>query len=491
MYGYIDCLIQYGRNNQLINERDIIYIRNQLLSLLHLPYYESADTPEGLSLCEILDCLTSYACEKGLITDTAGNRELFQTKLMGVLTPLPSVVIDEFQKQWTSSPAQATDYFFDLCSKVNYIQDSSSNIIWKASTEYGALDITINLSKPEKDPRDIAAAQNTQTGEYPHCLLCMENEGYAGRTDHPARQNLRIIPIEVNGEPWGLQYSPYQYYREHCIVLNQKHVPMVIDDTVFRKLFSFLEAFPHYFVGSNADLPIVGGSILSHEHFQGGNYEFPMAKAPVETYFEVKGFEQVKAGIVRWPMSTIRLAHCDKAMLAGAASQIMRKWYGYTDEDAFIFAETDGVRHNTLTPVARKRGESFELDLVLRNNVTTTEHPLGVFHPHEEVQNIKKENIGLIEVMGLAILPARLREEMYLLEQAILAGKDIRQIPDIQKHAAWWEDRSRKYQDIPKDKVREVLQQEIGLTFLEILHHAGVFKRDEKGREAFLKFARG
>jgi UDPglucose--hexose-1-phosphate uridylyltransferase len=359
---------------------------------------------------------------------------------------------------------------------------------WKADTEYGEMDITINLSKPEKDPKAIAAAKNAKQSGYPKCQLCMENEGYAGRVNHPARQNHRVIPIEIQGNKWGFQYSPYVYYNEHCIVFNSQHIPMKIEHNTFVKLFNFVEQFPHYFVGSNADLPIVGGSILSHDHFQGGNYEFAMAKAPVEKKFSVKGFEDIKSGIVKWPMSVIRLSAPDYNRIIELADVILAKWRGYTDEAAFIFAETDGEPHNTITPIARKRGRNYELDLVLRNNITTKEHPLGVYHPHAELHHIKKENIGLIEVMGLAVLPSRLKSELELLADAIVTGKDIRADEILEKHADWVDEFLPKYDKITKNNVMDIIQKEVGIVFGKVLEHAGVYKRDREGKKAFQRF---
>ena len=411
---------------------------------------------------------------------------------MGLLTERPSAVIAKFKSLYEKSPEEATDYYYNFSKNTDYIRRYriSKDMKWIAPTEYGDLDITINLSKPEKDPKAIAAARNAKQSGYPKCQLCWENEGYSGRVDHPARENHRIIPVTIQDSKWGFQYSPYVYYNEHCIVFNSKHIPMKIEHDTFCKLFDFVKQFPHYFVGSNADLPIVGGSILSHDHFQGGHYTFAMAKAPVERSFTVKGFEDVKSGVVKWPMSVIRLSSPDYERIIALADVILEKWRGYTDEDAFIFAETDGTPHNTITPIARKRGDDYELDLVLRNNITTDEHPLGVYHPHAELHHIKKENIGLIEVMGLAVLPARLKSEMADLKKAMLAGADLRADEVLSKHADWVDAFKTKYEKIDETNIDEIIQNEIGEVFMHVLEDAGVYKRTTKGQEAFDRFIR-
>lgn len=441
---------------------------------------------EGI-LKEMLD----YAAEKGMLAaDSVVYRDLFDTKIMGLLMPRPSEVIRKFYDLYKEvSPEAATDYYYDLSRNSDYIRRYriARDKKWGAPTEYGDLDITINLSKPEKDPKAIAAAKNAPQSGYPKCLLCKENEGYAGRVNHPARQNHRIIPVTINGSRWGFQYSPYVYYNEHCIVFNSEHVPMKIEHATFCKLFDFVKQFPHYFVGSNADLPIVGGSILSHDHFQGGHYEFAMAKAPVEETFRAAGFEDVEAGIVKWPMSVIRLSGTDTDRIIALADKILANWRGYTDEEAFIYAETDGEPHNTITPIARKRGDKYELDLVLRNNITTAEHPLGVYHPHARLHHIKKENIGLIEVMGLAVLPARLKQELADLKVAILAGKDLRASEELCKHADWVEEFLPRY-TVTADNIEGILEKEVGLVFAEVLTDAGVYKRTPEGRRAFHRF---
>ncbi len=435
--------------------------------------------------------MMDYAYEQGIMKENSvGYRDLFDTKIMSILVPRPGEVIKKFKELYERSPKEATDYYYKMSQDTDYIRRYriKKDRKWAAATEYGDLDITINLSKPEKDPKAIAAAKNAKQSGYPKCQLCMENEGYAGRLDHPARQNHRIIPVTIQNHKWGFQYSPYVYYNEHCIVFNSQHIPMKIEHDTFCKLFDFVKQFPHYFVGSNADLPIVGGSILSHDHFQGGRYEFAMAKAPIEKEFAATGFEDVKAGIVKWPMSVIRISGKETERLIALADKILEAWREYTDEDAFIYAYTDGEPHNTITPIARKRGEEYELDLVLRNNITTEEHPLGVYHPHAKLHHIKKENIGLIEVMGLAVLPARLKGEMEQLEKAILSGADIRKDEALEKHADWVEEFLPKYTDISQDNITAVIQKEIGLVFTQVLEDAGVYKRTQEGQKAFERF---
>ena len=488
-------LVSYGRKTGLVCEEDVIYTTNRLLELFGLEELEETDeifSMKESELEEVLGRMCDFAYENSLMPEnTVTYRDLFDTRIMGLLMPRPSEVIHNFRELYEEkSPEAATDYYYKLSRDSNYIRRYrvSRDVKWVAPTEYGALDITINLSKPEKDPKAIAAAKNAKQSGYPKCLLCKENEGYAGRINHPARQNHRIIPVTINGSDWGFQYSPYVYYNEHCIVFNSRHVPMKIEHATFCKLFDFVKQFPHYFVGSNADLPIVGGSILSHDHFQGGHYDFAMAKAPVERSFTVKGYEDVQAGIVKWPMSVIRLSAPSTERIIALADVILEKWRGYTDEEAFIYAETQGEPHNTITPIARKRGENFELDLVLRNNITTEEHPLGVYHPHAKLHHIKKENIGLIEVMGLAVLPARLKEEMAQLKEAILSGKDIRADEMLAKHADWVEEFLPKYERVTGDNLEEILKKEIGLVFMEVLEDAGVYKRTEEGKKAFDRF---
>ena len=484
--GYLTALVEYGLKTGLIQDCDRTYIVNQLLMTMGLDSYEEEAAP-SMELEDILAGLLSDAVSRGVIEDNITAKDLFDTKLMGVLTPLPREVRAKFAALYAEDPQKATDWYYTLSQDTDYIRRYriKKDLRWKTATEYGDLDITINLSKPEKDPKAIAAAKAAPQSGYPKCQLCPENEGYAGRMNHPARENHRIVPITVAGANWYLQYSPYVYYNEHCIVFNAKHTPMVIDKSAFSKLLDFVTLFPHYFVGSNADLPIVGGSILSHEHFQGGHYSFPMELSPVEREIRFAGFEDIKAGIVKWPMSVIRLDGADKARLADLADKILRAWRGYTDADAFIFAETDGVPHSTITPIARRRGSDYELDLVLRNNITTKEHPLGVYHPHAELHHIKKENIGLIEVMGLAVLPARLKGELQGLEEAILAGKPL--TGDLEKHAPWVEELKTRHTFTPENTTA-ILREEVGKVFAKVLEHAGVYGRNEAGQAAFLKF---
>lgn len=439
-------------------------------------------------LVEILDFLLRDAHERGvLVHDSVVYRDLFDTMLMGRITPPPREVRAKFRAFHQLSPIAATDWYYTFSQDTNYIRRDRmvKDVRWTSETRYGDLDVTINLSKPEKDPKAIAAARELPAGDYPQCLLCMENEGYAGRLNHPARQNHRIIPLTINGSPWFMQYSPYVYYNEHCIVFNELHTPMKIDRACFAKLLDFVQQFPHYFVGSNADLPIVGGSILAHDHFQGGHFEFAMERANIEQPVRFAGFEDIDAGIVKWPMSVIRISGADRERLIELANRILSAWRGHTDEEAFIFAETDGEPHNTITPIARMRDGNFELDLVLRNNITTDEHPLGVYHPHAELHHIKKENIGLIEVMGLAVLPARLKDELAALGKNILAGKDLRADPLTMKHAEWSESFAA---EVTPGNVNDVVQREVGKVFARVLEHAGVYGRNDAGKAAFLRF---
>ena len=491
VYEAIKKLVTYGMETGLISEEEKIYSTNLILDVLKLDDYEEPEENyEKVELEPVLKELLDYVVEKGLIEDSVVYRDLFDTRLMNCLVPRPSQVIKTFKEKYAVSPEEATDYYYKLSRDSDYIRRYRvcKDMKWVTKTEYGDIDITINLSKPEKDPKAIAAAKLAKQSGYPKCQLCRENEGYAGRTNHPARENHRIIPITINGGQWGFQYSPYVYYNEHCIVFNGQHVPMKVERATFVKLFDFIKLFPHYFIGSNADLPIVGGSILSHDHFQGGNYEFAMAKAPVEREFTVKGYEDVKAGIVKWPLSVIRLSCTDEKRIIDLADNILKAWRGYTDEEAYVFAETDGEPHNTITPIARKRGDMYELDLALRNNITTPQCPFGLYHPHNELHHIKKENIGLIEVMGLAVLPSRLKEEMEILSDYIVNGKDIRSNEKIEKHADWVDEFSPKYPVISAENVDAVLKEEIGIVFKKVLEDAGVFKRDAKGQAAFDRF---
>ena len=482
-------LLGYALRVGLIEDCDRTWAANRLLEALKLDNWEEPDTAQDRPLEEILKDLLDWAVENGRIEDGTTSRDLFDTELMGRLTPRPSQVIREFQARYEESPETATDWYYKFSQDTDYIlrYRIAKDVKWVAPTPYGDLDITINLSKPEKDPRAIAAAKTAPQGGYPKCQLCRENEGYAGRMNHPARQNHRIIPITIDGKDWFFQYSPYVYYNEHCIVFNGQHVPMKIDRSAFRKLLDFVKQFPHYFVGSNADLPIVGGSILSHDHFQGGRYTFAMEKAPVEKAVSFPGFEDVECGIVKWPMSVIRLRSADDDRLVDLAEKILTTWRGYTDEAAFIFAETDGEPHNTITPIARMRDGKFELDLVLRNNLTTEEYPLGVYHPHQELHHIKKENIGLIEVMGLAVQPSRLKGELADLADAFVEGRDIRADETLEKHNHWAEELKTHY-TFTKENAMDILQKEVGVVFAKVLEHAGVYKCTDEGRTAFLRF---
>lgn len=488
---YITELVNYGISEGLVDELDRVYVTNRLIGFFGLDEYTAPEeVPASRELHLILEDMMSWAYSNGVMkSDTTAGKDLFDTAVMGVITPPPSSVIRRFNELCNKSSKDATDWYYAFSKATNYIRTDriAKDVKWVTPTEFGDIDITINLSKPEKDPRDIAAAGKAKSTSYPKCLLCPENEGYAGTLTHPARQNHRIIPVILDGEEYYLQYSPYVYYNEHCIILNKKHIPMVINRSTFKKLLCFVEQFPHYTAGSNADIPIVGGSILSHDHFQGGSYTFPMARASYRKTFILPEYEDLTAGIVNWPMSVIRLQGSDIERLTDCADMILNKWKNYTDEDAFIFAETDGVPHNAITPIARKNSEGrFELDLVLRNNITTEEHPMGVYHPHAEYHHIKKENIGLIEVMGLAVLPARLKKEMTQLEDAILSGSDISSIEDISKHADWVDEWKSGYDLSSPESVRSALQIEIGKTFAKILSCAGVYKNDED----FMRFVK-
>lgn len=484
-------LVEYGVMAGLVPECERVYTTNLLLDVFQEDSYEDTEIDaEDISLEEVLKNLLDEAVERGIIEDSIVYRDLFDTKLMNCLMPRPAQVQREFWEKYEKSPQEATEYFYKLSQDSDYIRRYrvKKDMKWKVDSPYGEIDITVNLSKPEKDPKAIAAAKNAKTSSYPKCLLCMENEGYAGRVNHPARENHRIIPVTINESRWGFQYSPYVYYNEHCIVFNGQHTPMKIEKAAFVKLFDFVKLFPHYFLGSNADLPIVGGSILSHDHFQGGHYTFAMAKAPVEKTVTIPGYEDVEAGIVKWPLSVIRLRSKDEKRVIELADHVLGCWRGYTDEDAYIFAETDGEPHNTITPIARKVGDVYELDLTLRNNITTKEHPLGLYHPHAQYHNIKKENIGLIEVMGLAVLPSRLKEEIELLAEYITEGKEIADNEKIAKHAEWVAAFLPKYAEITKENIEDILKAEIGETFVHVLEDAGVYKCTKEGRQAFMKF---
>ena len=486
----IELLIRYAQKAELIEPCEINWAVNSVLDVIKADAVPQIELPEDAPLHAILDALCDDAFARGVLKENSiVYRDLFDTEIMGRLTPRPAQVGEKFRILYQQSPEQATDWYYRFSQDTNYIRRDriAKDMQWKAPTEYGELDITINLSKPEKDPKAIAAARNLPASNYPRCLLCAENEGYAGRVNHPARQNHRMVPITISGADWFLQYSPYVYYNEHCICLNRVHTPMKVERACFEKLLDFVRQFPHYFVGSNADLPIVGGSILAHDHFQGGRYTFAMETAPVETPVTFAGYPDVTAGIVRWPMSVIRIACEDRDRLAELADHILSAWRGYTDAEAMIYAETDGTPHNTITPIARMREGKFELDLVLRNNLTTPEHPLGLYHPHAELHHIKKENIGLIEVMGLAVLPARLKEELAAVAEKLANGEDLRADPLTEKHADWAEE-FRDHYDITAENAWEIVQKETGLVFAKVLEHAGVYKRTEEGKAAFMRF---
>lgn len=488
----IQRLINYGITQDLITKADQFVVQNQLMEALHLTDWQlsGAGTEPDASIDAILQPLVEYACSNGIIADTAASRDLFDTKLMGILTPMPHEMIAKFQERYQESPEAATDWYFDISQKLNYVRAGriAKDKKWKYASEYGMLDITINRSKPEKDPRDIAAARNQKASAYPKCQLCPENAGFAGNPNHPARQNLRPIPMQIDGQNWELQYSPYGYYHEHCIVFNDAHVPMKVDHAIFEKLFDVLDFLPHYFIGSNADLPIVGGSILSHEHFQGGHYTFPMAVAPIEIPVSLADYPNVQAGILKWPMSVVRLSSTNRKELSDACNTILEQWRSYSDATVGIYAETDGTPHNTITPIARKKGDAYECDLVLRNNRTSEDRPLGIFHPNPSLHHIKKENIGLIEVMGLAVLPARLAVELDVLKEAMLQHEDLTVNPQTASHAVWAAEVQKQHPEFCEENAEAILQAEVGKVFEQVLCDAGVFKRDEAGKTAFLKF---
>lgn len=491
-YENVKKLVQYGVETGLVSEDERVYTTNLILDLFHEEEYEEpAGACENIDLEEVLGELLDEAARRGLLeSDSVVYRDLFDVRIMNCLVPRPAQVIRTFWEKYAVSPEAATDYFYKFSQDTDYIRRYriKKDMRWTVDSDYGVIDISINLSKPEKDPKAIAAARLAKQSGYPKCLLCRENEGYAGRVNHPGRLNHRVIPITINNSEWGFQYSPYVYYNEHCIVFCGQHIPMKIDRTTFRKLFDFVKMFPHYFLGSNADLPIVGGSVLSHDHYQGGHYTFAMEKAEIEKSFVVPGYEDVEAGIVKWPLSVIRLRSRDDERIIDLADHILQAWRGYTDETAVIFAKTDGEAHNTITPIARKKGDVYELDLTLRNNLTTEEFPLGLYHPHAAYHHIKKENIGLIEVMGLAVLPARLKQEMEKLGDYIVSGKDIRSDADLEKHADWVEGFLPSYAAITKENVQDILKQEIGQVFVKVLEDAGVYKCNEEGRAAFMRF---
>lgn len=493
MNTYIDKLVSYAIKKNLIEMEDATYCTNRVLALLQCDDYSPTGETftENDTIAEILDSLLKYASSKNLVDyESIVSKDIFDTEIMGIFTDRPSNITKKFYSLYEKSPELATQYFYKLSNDNNYIRKDriDKNIKWTTPSEYGNIEITINMSKPEKDPKAIALAGKQKSVAYPKCQLCMQNVGYKGRVNHPARANHRVIPVEICGQPWGFQYSPYVYYNEHCILLNQAHTPMKIDRSAFEKLLDFVEKFPHYIIGSNADLPIVGGSILSHEHFQGGNHEFAMMSAPSEKDYSIKGFEDVTVSRVKWPMSVVRLTSSNKDSLLNLADKILNSWRNYSDEDVFIFAETDGVPHNTITPIACFKDDKYILNLVLRNNITTELYPLGVYHPHQELHHIKKENIGLIEVMGLAVLPARLYHELKLLSKVMANNEDVSQYEELQKHADWSKEVLSKHPELNSTNAYDILLQETGLVFTKVLEHAGVFKRDLQGLSAFDKF---
>lgn len=490
IYDAVRQLIEYAKSRSLIEECDEICATNKVLDILEIDNIPDGEFEKCDDLEQILRVICDYAAENGLIeSNSVVYRDLFDTKVMGALTPMPSVVIKRFNELYKESPEKATDYYYALSRSSDYIREYriKKDLKWQTESVYGDIDITINLSKPEKDPKAIAAAKLLPQSGYPKCLLCRENEGYAGRVNSPARQNHRIIPVDLGGDAWYMQYSPYVYYNEHCIAFSKDHVPMKIDRGTFEKQLDFVGVLPHYFIGSNADLPIVGGSILSHNHMQGGRYTFAMERAKDEILLSFDGYSDVKASVVAWPMSVIRISGDNKRSLCDLAEKILDAWRNYTDEEAFIFAETDGEPHNTITPIGRRRDGKYEFDLVLRNNITTDEHPLGVYHPHAELHNIKKENIGLIEVMGLAVLPARLKNEIAIMADAILSGKSFKDIEEIEKHTEWFNAFKDNY-TFTKENTEDILKAEIGKTFVKVLEDAGVYKCTQDGREAFMRF---
>jgi UDPglucose--hexose-1-phosphate uridylyltransferase len=488
----INRLLNFGLHQGLICEEDQIYSANMLIGLLNVDDFEPEEVNEKLETpTPILENILDYATEKSMIENTVTERDLFDTKIMNCLMPRPSEVIHSFNKLYSESPERATNYYYKLSIASNYVRKDriDTNIVWKTHTEYGDLDMTVNMSKPEKDPKDIAKAKLLKSTSYPKCLLCKENEGFYGNINHPARQTHRIIPFEFGENQWFFQYSPYTYYNEHCIILNANHIPMKISRKTFENLLSFIDILPHYFAGSNADLPIVGGSILSHDHYQGGRYTFAMEKAPIEKTYSIDGYDDIEVGIVKWPMSVVRISSDNKDKLIDLAEHILTSWRNYSDESVNILSHTGDEPHNTITPIARKRNGKYELDLVLRNNRTSVEHPLGIFHPHNEVHHIKKENIGLIEVMGLAVLPARLKEELNLLKKCLInKTNDISKDECISKHNDWYKYLMNKYQNITEKNADNILQEEVGIKFLEVLSHSGVFKRNSMGLCAFDKF---
>ncbi|CEN83296.1 galactose-1-phosphate uridylyltransferase [[Clostridium] sordellii] len=489
IYTDFERLINYGLKHELFLEEDKVYIRNSLIELFNIDeYIVPTEVLGDDNLEDIMNNLLDYAYEKNILeSNTSVYRDLLDTKIMSLLIPRPSEVTKEFNKRYKKDKVSATDYLYNLSKSCDYVRTNriAQNINWKTNTEYGDIDITINLSKPEKDPKAIAKARELKTSSYPTCLLCKENVGYRGRLNHPARQNLRIIPLNLNKSKFYLQYSPYSYYNEHCIIFSDKHEPMTINKNTFDRNLDFLEQFPHYFIGSNADLPIVGGSILSHDHYQGGRYEFAMDRAKDILKIDLKGYEDVNISMIKWPLSVVRLNSNNREKLSILASYILNHWKGYTDAVVNIHSHTENTLHNTITPIARRKGENFELDLVLRNNKTSEEHPDGIFHPHKELHHIKKENIGLIEVLGLAVLPARLKEELEIIKKCLLKEKNEEYIlKNLNLHLEWFNYLKKKYGDFNKKTIDDILKDEVGLIFKKVLEDCGVFKFDEEGLKA-------
>ena len=496
IYIEFERLINFGLKNKLFEDEDIIYIQNSLIGLFGLNEYikYEIEDEELESASPILDNILNYAFEVDILeSNSPVYRDLLDTKIMNILTPRPSEVINEFNKRYIEDKKSATDYFYNLSKACNYVRTDriNQNVTWKSCTEYGDMDITINLSKPEKDPKAIAAAKNMKSSTYPKCLLCKENVGYFGRVNHPARQNLRVIPFTLEDKEWNLQYSPYSYYNEHCIILSSNHEPMSINKCTFDRILEFVEKFPHYFIGSNADLPIVGGSILTHDHYQGGRYEFAMAKAESILDIDIKGYEDVKVSIVKWPLSVVRISCEDRYKLSSLAEMILKHWKNYSDESVDILSHTGDIEHNTITPIARKRNNKFELDLVLRNNRTSDEYPDGIFHPHKELHHIKKENIGLIEVLGLAVLPARLKGELAKIKECLLDEEKsyiIEEDNNLNIHLEWFNEMKKKYTNLSVENIDSIIENEVGTIFKKVLEDCGVFKWNEHGRIAMEKY---
>lgn len=482
-------LVNYGIRKNMISKRDEVYVRNRLMSVLEISDYAYEEPDKEISYDELMDSILAYAYEQGIIkNNTITQRDILDSKVMDCLMEPPSMVESKFYNFYMEKPTIATNWFYQLNKNSNYIRSKriAKNMKWKVSSKYGPIDITINLSKPEKDPEEIEAAKNVADTNYPKCFLCKENEGYYGRIDHPGRSNHRIISMDLNDENWFFQYSPYSYYNEHCIVFKDVHDPMKISEETFNRLLDFVQKMPHYFIGSNADLPIVGGSILSHDHFQGGRYSFGIEAAEVIKEYTYKKDRALEAELLNWPLSTIRLKSPDKYLLQKVAWEVTQQWINYSDEKLSIINKTKDVRHNTVTPIARVKNGAYELDLVLRNNRRNEKYPLGIFHPHSDVHHIKKENIGLIEVMGLAVLPARLKQEMHLMTEYLLTGELLPEALIV--HKEWLEKLKEKYELSSEEATYEVLKEEIGNVFVKVLEYAGVYKMTPEGIDGFKQF---